>query len=507
MAGPRVALVGIHLEANAFAPPTEREDFAGLCALQGIEILKEAAKPNPAMPMEMVGFIHQMSQRGDWDPVPLTLWAAPPGGPMQQAAFDQWLDQVMAGLKAAGPVDAVYISAHGALTTTGQPDGDGWVWSMIRRFVGPRTPIVATVDLHANLSDSAVEAVDCVVGYRTNPHIDQRERGVEAANLVRGRLGGGEWRMLTTRLPLVPPTVTLLTDNGPFADLVNHGQQLMREHRSLVNVTLLPGFAFSDTPHNGLRICVTSHSEDTARSAVRALARMAWTTRDRFVPDLTAIDTAVGYAQKALAGHRKPVLLADVADNPGGGGRGNTIWILQAMIQAGVRGAVFGLHIDPKLAEECQQRTIGKTFLATLNRQGNIGFTRRLQTDAKLIARHDGTLIGSPGSIYAGRALALGPMAALEIDGNIVCVASSRQQCADPQFLTCLGVDLRAAKVVVVKSRGHFRAGFAPFFEPSQIVEIDAPGLTSPVLSRFDFVRLPRPVFPLDADATWEVPL
>jgi microcystin degradation protein MlrC len=117
-------------------------------------------------------------------------------------------------------------------------------------------------------------------------------------------------------------------------------------------------------------------------------------------------------------------------------------------------------------------------------------------------ALSDGTCVGTRG-IWAGRALDVGPSAALDLGGVTVVVTTLRKQCADPVFFTMLGLDPAAARVVVVKSRGHFRAGFAPLFAPERILEVDAPGLTSPVLGRFKFQNLPRPVFPLDPQTTW----
>ncbi|MBV8166374.1 MAG: MlrC C-terminal domain-containing protein, partial [Alphaproteobacteria bacterium] len=108
-----------------------------------------------------------------------------------------------------------------------------------------------------------------------------------------------------------------------------------------------------------------------------------------------------------------------------------------------------------------------------------------------------------PGSIWAGRALDVGPSAALDLGGMTVVVTSLRKQCADPVFFEMLGLDVAAARVVVVKSRGHFRAGFARLFTPERIIEVDAPGLTSPILGRFKFQSLPRPVYPLDQQTAW----
>ena len=116
-----------------------------------------------------------------------------------------------------------------------------------------------------------------------------------------------------------------------------------------------------------------------------------------------------------------------------------------------------------------------------------------------------GACVGRRG-IWAGRSISLGPSALLDIGGIKVVVASLRKQCADPVFFEMFGLDIAVARTVVVKSRGHFRAGFDEYFAPEQVYEVDAPGLTSPVLSRFTFKDLPRPVFPLDEDATWAGP-
>jgi len=163
---------------------------------------------------------------------------------------------------------------------------------------------------------------------------------------------------------------------------------------------------------------------------------------------------------------------------------------------------LLGNFIDAKLAEEAHFRKVGKRFNATFNRAGHIGFTRRYATEATVVALSDGKAVGTRG-IWAGRALDVGPTAALDLGGVTVVVTSLRKQCADPVFFEMLGLDVAAARVVVVKSRGHFRAGFGHLFPPERIIEVDAPGLTSPVLSRFKFQHLPRPVYPLDPQASW----
>jgi microcystin degradation protein MlrC len=362
-------------------------------------------------------------------------------------------------------------------------------------------PVVATFDLHANVSDRMVETIDAFVGYRTNPHLDMRERGAEAAAILRDLLAGMETELVRVRLPIVPPTVTLLTTSGPYAEMIALGQRRQAEiGPAVVNVSAMGGFAYSDTAKNGLTVVVTARrgERETAADLAREIARCGWDKRARFYPTLTSLKEAVA---KALVASRDPSLpalcFADVADNPGGGGRGNTMYLLRAFFEAGVKGVMFGVIYDPDLAAEAHRHGLHYHFEARFNRSETTNFSEPWTAPTRVAALSDGNCVGRRG-IYAGLRLALGPCAALAIGGIIVVVVSHRVQCADPVFFEMMGLDIAKARSIAVKSRGHFRGGFDEFFGPEQIVEVDLPGLTSPVLSRFDWIRLPRPVIPLD---------
>jgi len=165
--------------------------------------------------------------------------------------------------------------------------------------------------------------------------------------------------------------------------------------------------------------------------------------------------------------------------------------------EAEVKGVMFGVIYDPDLAAEAHRHGLHYHFEARFNRSETTNFSEPWTAPARVAALSDGNCVGRRG-IYAGLRLALGPCAALAIGGIIVVVVSHRVQCADPVFFEMMGLDIAKARSIAVKSRGHFRGGFDEFFGPEQIVEVDLPGLTSPVLSRFDWIRLPRPVIPLD---------
>jgi microcystin degradation protein MlrC len=182
---------------------------------------------------------------------------------------------------------------------------------------------------------------------------------------------------------------------------------------------------------------------------------------------------------------------SDAGDNPGGGGTGQTTALLKSLIEQGMRDVLYGVFFEPAIAAAAK----GK-------REIRAEFSEGFSAPAKVLKTTDGQCVGRRG-IWAGRALDLGPTCALQIGGITVVCVSKRKQCADPVLFEMHGLDIRAARTVVVKSRGHFRGGFDEFFAPERVIEVDTPGLTSPVLERLEFKGLPRPVFPLDADAQW----
>ena len=498
----RVAILGLMLESNRFAPVITEEDYLKRVYLAGDEILEDLHSSDPKLPPEIRGFAAEMDQRGDWLPVPILVGLVEAGGPLDHAFFETAMQEIRSRLQAAGPLDAVYISNHGAMITTQNADPDGEIFQAVRDIVGPSVPIVATLDLHGNVSDRMVRLADAVIAYQTNPHVDMLDRGRDAAIILHELWTGMKPEVAFIRLPLVPPTVTLLTEAGPYADIMNYGQSLVGG--DIANVSILGGFAYSDTPKNGMAIIVTARVTNGAAQAVAdQIARMAWGEHLRFVPRLTSLEDAVERVAQVAANSALPaVILADVADNPGGGGNGNTMWILQALHARGVQGVIAGVINDPALAAEAHRLGQGSRFRAVFNRLPPDEFSQRFEADARVVTLRDGDCVGRRG-FYAGRRMNLGASVLLDLGGIQVVVISIRTQCADPIFLEMMGLNIAAARAVVVKSRGHFRAGFDEFFSPAQVIEVDAPGLTSPVLTRFDFKNLPRPVFPIDLHAEW----
>lgn len=501
---PKVAIAGFALEANSFSPVSTREDFEKSCWHEGA-IITELARQTSNLPAEVTGFYARMDEKGPWTPVPTIVIGAPPGGPVVQAVWTEFMDKLEKSLRAALPLDAVYVSNHGASSAEHLDDTEGDMMTMIRGIVGPDVPVIATHDLHCNVSERTVDALDALISYRTNPHVDQRERAAEAADLLQEMLGGLKTQKAFIRMPITPPSVTLLTARGPYADLVNMGTAMMQTPAQgpIANVSVSAGFVFSDLPKCGITICVTSRGDlPAAQACALKLARAAWADRGRYVPDTLEIPEAIVKAQQTTV----PLLFADVADNPGGGGRGNTSWLLAAFSASKIPGVLLGVFIDPELAQQAHKAGEGREFDAVFNATES-QFSKRFTARARVLKLTDGEGLGRRG-ILRGKKFSLGPSALIELidTGTRVVVGSLRRQLCDPAMLEMHGIDIATVRILIVKSRGHYRAGFDEFFPESQIFDVDSPGLTTPNLKNVDFKRLPRPVFPLDQDATWKEP-
>lgn len=503
----RVAVVGMFLESNAFARTVDERGFRAPLYLEGDEVSADARAEHPRQLLETVGFYTAMDRRGAWEPVPILVTMGGAGGAADHGFFAATVENVKAGLAAAGPLDAVYLCNHGAMITTEEEDGDGIFFAAVRDAVGPDVALVATLDPHGNISDLMLDSIDVVVAYRTDPHIDQRERGEEAADLLHEVWAGMRPKMVAVKLPIVPPNVSLFTDHGPFGEMVTLGQQRLTPE--ICNVSILGGFAFSDTSKNGLSIIVTGRNDDSAaRELARDLADFGWENRHRFICEATSMDDAVELAVATGLDPSLPAtVMSDLGDNCGAGGPTNTLWMLEALHQAGAAGVLIVNFRDRRLVQSAADAGVGNSFRAEFrgddwDRDGDTTYG----AEASVLALHDGHLVGRRG-IVAGKSLYAGPMARLDLGGVQVVVTSRAAVGNDPVYSEALGIDLAEIRTIVVKVRSSFPVAYDEYVQPENMLFVDTPGRTSPMLHRMPFSRLPRPVHPLDDDFVWTNPL
>ena len=488
----RIALLGFAIESNRFAPVSGRSDFEEYGFATG-EDMYELSFVKPWTDRDGDGFAGTMTKLREWEAVPVLFSMAGAGGPCDHGFFLEVVEQIQDGLRAAGKLDAVYIFAHGAGITTECDDLDGAYFEAVRDVVGPDVPIVATLDLHGNVSDRMFLNADVLIAFLTNPHIDAVERSAEAAEVI-DRMFSGAWpRSAMIRLPLVTPQVCQLTAPGqPYGDLIRKGQEYIGD--DIANVSILSGFAFSDTAYNGMAIVVTAWASlDAAKDVATELANSAWSNRWRYVPDLVDIESATHLAKQT----DRPLVLADVADNPGGGGRGNTTHVLAALARADVSGVFLGIFFDPSAVQQSIDAGVGQIVRVALGESNNA-----FEANFTVQALRDGRFTPSRG-MSKDVEVNIGPCCLLRHNEIYVVVSSYRRQIFDVDTFEYFGLDVADARVFVVKSRGHFRAGFEHLVPAKDILHVDVPGLATPNLAIVDWRSLPRPCFPLDTDTCW----
>ena len=505
----KVAICGFNLESNRFAPSCKRKDFEEHMYFRGEEISRQARIDRPSIHLGLCGFYKVMDDAfggsSGWEACPAVLIGSTPAGPVEKSFFDEFLSELHRDLKAIGPVDGVYICQHGGAIATHSHDPDGEVFSTVRDIVGPSVPVIATLDLHANVSEEMMQATDILIGYRTNPHVDLYQRGEEAARSMLEMFDGVQPTSYRIRLPLVAPSVTQLTAPGyPYGELIQRGQTHVDD--IVMNVTILAGFAFADTPKNGMTVIVTTRDDlKHAKELATELAEAGWLDRARYRPSMISLDEAIRLACDTIQTPALPaILFADPADNPGGGGRGNTTTILSAFLEAGIDDCVLAVFYDSIAVNAAFVAGEGAYLSLTLNSAEDSQFSEPLDVTARVERLSNGQFVGEYGMV-AGKTVETGCTAVLDVGGVRIVAVSQRQQCLSTDYLTAFGIDPASCRVIVVKSRGHFRAGFEHLFNPDQIYEVDVAGLTSPNLATFGWQYLPRPVFPLDEHAAWSV--
>jgi microcystin degradation protein MlrC len=481
-------------ETNTFSTiATDRRQFEARDLRYGGEIVEHFRSTGTCL-----GGMIGAAARAGLALVPSVAASASPAGRVTRDIFDHVKARMLADLRGGGPFAGVLLDLHGAMVPEGMDDGEGDLLAAVRKEVGPRVPIAVTLDFHTNLSEAMVRGADLLHGYKTYPHVDMAERGVEATERLLDVIAG---RIRPTaafrKPPILPPLGSQGTSRGPMRRLYDLAAEMERDAR-IISISIFAGFPHADIPDAGLGIyVVTDGAPDLAEEHAEELARMAWAHRAEFVHQGLPVKDAVA---RSLAADGHPIVLADMADNTGGGAAGDGTEVLRELLRVGARSAVVACLWDPAAVEECVRAGVGTRVTVRVGGKVDDRHGAPLAVTGTVRTLSDGRFVHK-GPMMRGLPGRLGPTAVLDVDGVKVILISLRWQTLDPEMLRFVGIEPTEEKIVVVKSTIHYRAAFEPIAR--EIVEVDAPGLSSSNLARFDFKRVRRPIFPLDPDATY----
>ncbi len=476
-------------ETNTFSTiATDRRQFEAREVRYGGELLEAYRGTGTCLG----GMIDAATERGI-ALAPSLAAAASPAGRVSKAFHEEAKARIVGDLRAAGPLDGVLLDLHGAMVPEGLDDGEGDLLGAVRGVIGDRTPIAVTLDFHANVSEDMVRWATLLHGYKTYPHVDMADRGREAtarlADVVRERIRP---TVAFRRPRLLPPIAGQLTARGPMRRLYDMANAMERDPR-VVSVSIFAGFPLADIRDAGLSIYVCADGDrELAERLADDLERTAWEHRREFLHRALPVADAVA---KALALDGRPVILADIADNTGGGAAGDGTEILRELLRVGAREATVACLWDPEAAAACARAGIGATVALAVGGKVDARHGAPVTVTGRVRTLSDGRFVHK-GPMLRGLPGRLGQTAVLEVDGVKIVLISLRWQTLDPEMIRCVGIEPERERVLVVKSSIHYRAAFEPLAHA--IIEVDAPGLSSSNLSRFSFVNVRRPIFPLD---------
>ena len=483
----RIAIGEFAHETNTFCPGlTEAAAFRASHWLAGAQILAH----HRGVRDEMGGMI-AAGERDGYEIIPTFVTSTEPSATISRAAYNAIRDELFAAIQAAGAIDALCLALHGAGSAEGIDDVEGHLLAELRGVVGDELPIVVTLDLHGHTTPAMVVHANALLYCHEYPHVDSYDRGVEAVELA-ARIVRGETHpvMHLVNLPMMLPPATTMA--GP-ARAVNELCFAWEAKPGMIDCALVHGFPHTDVPIVTTGVLATADGDaDLAREAATTVARQLWETRESFRQELPGATEAI---QSALAAEALPVIVAEVSDNPGGGGPGDGTHLLRALLEANEPRTCFGFITDPEVAAQAHAAGEGATIQVRLGGKTDDLHGAPIAAAAIVRTLSDGRFRYST-PMGAGRQEDLGPMARLAIGNVDVLVSSVRTQTLDDEVFRLHDIDVKDYRIVALKSQQHFRAGFAHL--AGTIIRCDTPGLTTSNLSHLPYRRIPRPIWPLD---------
>ncbi|HEY2036143.1 MAG TPA: M81 family metallopeptidase [Steroidobacteraceae bacterium] len=482
----RVFTAGLITETNTFAPwPTGRRGFSEVGPFRGDATTRGRDDETGVL----AGVWKELALRDGHEFVEGFFAHAQPSGPTLQPVYEEYRDEILAELRARMPVDVALFFLHGAMVSTGCDDCEGDILGRAREILGPGASIGTLLDPHCHLTPRMIAAADAIVLIKEYPHVDYPDRGRELyaicmqAAMKRCR---PVMHLFDCRMVGFYPTTT-----EPMAGLVRRMKEA-ESRQGVLSVSFGHGFPWGDTPETGSKVLVIADGDASLAEAVATeIGHEIYDLRAALLPRYPDIAAALDRARA----HRGVVVLADTADNSGGGAPSDNVSLLRAMLQAGVEKAAYGSIWDPVTVWTCAEAGVGATLPLRIG--GKCGPASGdpmdvLVTVKAFVPDHSQQDLG-PGRCPMGDSVWL------EIGGIDVVVMSTRTQTFSPDAFTGLGIDLGSKRLIAVKSSWHFQANFAPLAD--ELIPIATPGAIQMNFATIDYrKKRDQAFFPRVAD-------
>src|ERR1700761_6992285 len=482
----RIAVGGFLHETNTFAPTKATyDDFVhggGWPAMAlGDGVLKTMRNIN----VGLAGFVEQAEANG-WELVPTISCAASPCAHVTKDAYERIAKVLVDGIKAADPLDAVYLDLHGAMVAEHLDDGEGEILARVRKVIGKELPLVASLDLHANVTPEMVEHADALIAYRTYPHVDMAATGRACAEHLALLLKTGQrFAKAFRQLPFLIPISWQCTNDQPTKGIYQKLAALQSD--AVPTLSFAPGFPAADFRDCCPSVFAYGRTQGDADAAADKIVAVIEGHEDDFDGRIYAPDEGVLCAMELAKTAKKPIVIADTQDNSGAGGDSDTTGMLRALVRNKAQRAAIGVLCDPESAKAAHAAGEGATVTLALGGKSGIPGDAPYKETFVVEKLSDGNFL-APGPFYGGRLMKMGPSACLRIGDVRVVVASHKAQLADQAMDRYVGIEPTQQAILVNKSSVHFPADFEPI--AGKLLICAAPGAMPADTSTLPWTRL-----------------
>lgn len=455
----KVLIAGLATETNTFSPiPTGHASFT-----ESMLTRTATQEPSNLFSAPMIEWRRMAEERG-WTVFESLGAFAQPAGITLRKVYEEMRDEILSDVQTNMP-DILLLSMHGAMVADGYEDCEGDLLSRARAILGPDRVIGLEIDPHSHLTETMMTAADLIVAYKEYSHIDSPDRARELFVLATETAAGKikpVMRDYDCRMMVMMPTL----EDGAAKDFVTEMKR--REgHDGILHLSLIHSFPYGDTARTGMRmLAIADSNADKAAQVAEEFGRKLWDARDRIKKNFPSLTEALDTVQ---ASNESGFVLADYADNAGGGAPSDSTFVLREVLDRDMRDVALGIFWDPVLVRMCQEAGVDANLRVRLG--GKVSEASGMPIDLDVTVRG---IRNDMTQLLGDTAMPMGTGVWVETDGVHLVLSSLRTQCFNPSAFTDLGLDLSGMKAIVVKSSNHFYNAFAPIAH--QIIHMATPG-------------------------------
>ena len=485
--GKRILILEFRQETNTFNPViTEKQSFGGKI-FEGQDVFQSRMAYRSAVR----GAVNAFSEIGA-EVIPTVFLAAPSGGRVADDVLEFVMERVQYYAE-HNEFDAIYASLHGATVTESCDDACGALTEFLRRLAGAR-PVVASFDLHANITDKMLKNLDAVCGYQTYPHVDFYETGYRTARRCIDLLEGRAYSVAAAAVPMLIPPAGYTSDTTPFKEVIEMGKQMVAEGR-LLDFTVFPVQPWLDIPEIASRTVAIARDPETAKECADKLAQGLCNLRDKVMPELLSIDEILDIAEKNDTG--KPVIVSEFADSPNGGCVGDSVAVPLRLLARDSRLRAGLPVVDPEAVKRAFELGVGAKGVFTVGAAFTPNVPGPLAAEGEVLSLHNGEYV-LEGPANRGSVSNIGKSAVVRFGTVDILLQSQAGNSGDPQLLRHFGIEPSLYDLVVVKANTSFRL---PYSKISDLIYCaDTPGAGAANLKQFVWEKLPEGTYPFAED-------